>query len=420
MPSRPPDIHDAVRSYKKSTAAIVSWLMASSDNQSTPEDPVSLKNLVSAAKRIHGAKTDIPRAIYWAFRDAIENRTKLFLLYKSGLIESDEASTSSHEHFIRILKHIFRILFPKKKRSPEPQCDTPREDTISDNSYSVLSSVAQDDDTEDYSSTTVDLDMEQLICEDEELRYGMRPLQDELEAWLTAIGHLGEDKRGIYIEGGVNNIMYELLNFYGYMVEFDEICAAIMRYRKLCRSGSSNILVAAFLTNLAFEKIKHISTIQGPRTFKYSNHGQFLMRRKAWFSYFTPGNIKVMDYEGAPRGLFRDGPGFIDAWVALQEFQDETAQIPQSSSKVKFEKPLDMIPPASSLLDVKFKPEGHRCILSMLDSIVQVTELHKRMSIMGTELGWDTSEPNVSYGFFLPGSPVQSVYTYGNTLATIH
>ncbi|KAF2816424.1 uncharacterized protein BDZ99DRAFT_515013 [Mytilinidion resinicola] len=328
MASMPPSVRNMYRSYKKSTSAIVIWLISCTG--ASPEVPsLSLKDMIISAQTIRAAHTEIPPAIYWAFRDAIQNRSVLTEFYKGGDLSG---------RWMTLVTHL-----------------TSTSPTL--NVYGVL-------DIEDLEDST---------NENEERRYGPRPMGPHLEDCFRNLGLLDEDGQGRCISGDVLKKYFDVIEFYDYMLEFDDTFSAIHHYWKLCDSGPLQLVITAWLTNIAYKMVKTIC-YGGHGYFTIHNHEQFLRRRADWLSSNDRSKLGLVDHEGASRETFRDGSGFIDAWGVLQTFLHTKRLAPRDSRTPKFESPRVMVPLPGS----QNEPEAASdCMFSLIRSIHELAKVHK-------------------------------------------
>ncbi|KAF2496748.1 hypothetical protein BU16DRAFT_580821 [Lophium mytilinum] len=354
----PPSVPEVYRSYKKSTSAIVKWL--TSCTGASPEAPsLSLKDMIAAAETIRESQTEIPPAIYWAFRDTIQNRSILTDFYKSGESQRppDNASDTSHEHFTSTLRRISNTLFSNSKSRTALERENHIKEHLAVNSYGVLDIEELEDSTDG----------------DEELRYGPRPMGPHLEDCFRNLGLLDEDGQCRSISGDVFKKYFDVIEFYDYMVVFDDTFAAVHRYWKQCDSSPLQLVITAWLTNIAYEKIKSLGS-WARYYFAIRNHEQFLRRRATWLASNDRTELGLVDYDGACRETFRDGSGFIDASDALKTFMHTIGHASQDQKNPKFEDPRVMIPhPGSQNGNLA----ASTCMFSLLRSIRELTGVHK-------------------------------------------
>ncbi|KAF2816423.1 uncharacterized protein BDZ99DRAFT_515012 [Mytilinidion resinicola] len=353
-PSFAPD--NLYRSYKKSTSSVVKWLISCSG--ASPEvSSMSLKDMKAAAQKVRASKTEIPSAIYWAFRDAISNRTLLTELHKSDGSESDDASNASHEHFTKLLKEIFDILFPKVKRST----------AVSDrNIFGEKNTVA---------NLYEVLDLEDLIDEEEEQHlYGEKPVKLLIEEDLRRQGFIGEEEDGAAITEDFLERHLRCKFYYDYQSELQEIFDKANEVWERADSSPWDLLIKAWLTNVAFASVQELSTMTStfPERFGIPNHEEFLHRRSELISTMEENVGTLIKYDGTTTDRGSDFFGCAEAFNALQKFQTRKRRVPQSpnSQSIKVENPKDLVPIGT--LPFKHIPNDERntrCMLSMLETM---------------------------------------------------
>ncbi|KAF2497074.1 hypothetical protein BU16DRAFT_617104 [Lophium mytilinum] len=328
MTCPPHSAPDLYRSYKKSTSAIIKWLK-SSTRASTEVSSLSLKEMVAAAETVRAAKTEIPSAIYWAFRDAISNRTLLTKLHKSGGPETDDDSTAAHEHFTKLLNKIFGILFPTVRRSAiVSDQSAPGETNIVANLYEVL-------------------DFEDLVDEEEEQHlYGKKPLRVLLEEDLRRQGFIADDEDGAAFIEEFLAIHRRRKFFYDYQSELKEMFDEIIRVWERPHSGPWDLIIKTWLTNVAYTSVHNITNTSLPELYGIQNHESFLHLRRELISSLDEIGGTLDLYEGTTADGGLDLFGCEEAFNVLQEFQSQAGQARQKSASgsIQIENPKDIVP----------------------------------------------------------------------------
>ena len=86
--------------YKASTATVLQWL--TEHGAITPQSKLTADDLQGAVERIRRRSTQVPEAVYWAFKASIAKRRKVTNWFTSVDLETSgkpSESTEKHIHY---------------------------------------------------------------------------------------------------------------------------------------------------------------------------------------------------------------------------------------------------------------------------------------------------------------------------------
>ena len=98
--SLPPDLLEVYLRYKRSTRAILQWLLQHGPEPDKPFKSVALRELETMARTVREKISYIPDTVHFYFRETISDRSKLskYFRIQSSAATNDQA-TINHEHF---------------------------------------------------------------------------------------------------------------------------------------------------------------------------------------------------------------------------------------------------------------------------------------------------------------------------------
>ncbi|KAJ0275840.1 hypothetical protein Brms1b_003919 [Colletotrichum noveboracense] len=264
MAPLPPSLADLYYSYKDSTNYVLGWMRLNcrpSEAVPAEEKLKTTAEIINAAKRVRDLKKEVPQSVLASLADAIKTRQKVLEIVRglevSANGQNDADSDRTHAAFIQRLSNVLEILMPLRAANAANPVLSPDEARMMQtiNRFEGLD-LLQDVESSDSESNSSDGPLEPSAIEEpaEEVSKNESDSHREL---------LGYD--GIVLEDDDIGEWIELTHF---IYEWDSICKVVNDCWVEAAEGKIPILMAAWVSNMAFKQAGQIFERKIPKIVK--------------------------------------------------------------------------------------------------------------------------------------------------------
>ncbi|MCJ1401460.1 hypothetical protein MMC11_004673 [Xylographa trunciseda] len=332
-----PELHHVYALSKRSTGKVLRWI-ADQCFISDPEKFVwTHSEATAAALVIHQRGIEVPEAIRYAFEDAIRSRKEMAEHYKRNG-HPDFEKDRSHKAFIDTLRHLSGIVLSPVSVSTEDHLpkSRPRIATqiVSLNFYDALERLTISETTaqKGYFSSSIAKQIEDIPS-------------TEIPTTTPTKSEVADGPKSRSRDDKVNLAK----NACHIILELENICDLIKGYYAEVANGSSNLLLAAWITNIACSHMKCFlasmkGVLQERQRAQTCNGSDFINLTEGTEDQF----LEWLESELRTQ-VFQHGRGLYGALNALRDSRSWKSSDEQWLLEQTLEKPLDRFQPPETI-----------------------------------------------------------------------